>query len=127
MQPIAHGLNLAWRTVQPIADGLNLIGRTVNASTARSALLASGDLQQQFREHSKQRLLAASSGVLRAGSFRRRPDLRFVNVAEQLAGRPELRIFASVLLLIAVFLWQRSSRGWRNPYPPDTLPRAWQP
>src|SRR5207237_148998 len=29
MQPIAHGLNLAWRTVQPIADGLDLAWRTM--------------------------------------------------------------------------------------------------
>src|SRR5438874_453020 len=32
MQPIAHGLNLAWRTVQSIADGLDLAWRTVNAT-----------------------------------------------------------------------------------------------
>ena len=31
IQPTAHGLNLAWRTVQPIADGLDLAWRTVNA------------------------------------------------------------------------------------------------
>ena len=76
IQPIAHGLNLTGRTVQPIANGLNLIGRTVNASTARLTLLPSGNLQQQLGEPSQQRLLAASSGVLRAGLFRRRSGLR---------------------------------------------------